>query len=510
MADSQPKEEEKKVNGKNLMVLVDGSHNADAAFQRPDRPTFPFCRWRLKFFKPPHTLAKTLTKTLTKTLHHTLHAWYRHEKEEARKEGKRQLLLLTYCCLLHRCGGRHGGIPRHCRVYFCTCSCSCTHKAPHHGPAHQSLRRPPPVDDRALAANQVMDILGAESGRLYSEDSIIIELAKWGFAAITHIRQDTKAISILTPSSTPAHVTFMLGEVQELFNLTSRSATLLDLPNLQSLSPFEGASFEILRKIMAGETVRFVPMCTRRRGQEQLRLAYQSGDDEVWECRKCDPPTYHVLHIEHRGKKHICRSRTGGAQPHKIVQQKVFGQAISVSLDKQPKRLQKNLQVLVYYRQQRASFIAVCIILFRLVNSRVSFPPNRENCNCVPLFCRCPHRTPVYNPITQIRFKVPELRLWWYRQLASFVERPFLVSEWKVTVTPPLRSEWTRLMNLMWILDRTNKLWAKCVQCGEQKSPTKRLAALQDREEKLRRENKSFSDLDEQEKTEIRRFFNQV
>eukprot|EP00808_Paulinella_micropora_P002439 g29828.t1 len=107
------------------------------------------------------------------------------------------------------------------------------------------LRQPPPIDDRAVAANKVMDILGFESGRLYSEDSYIVELAKWGFAATTtRIRQATQDLSELTPSSVPPHVTAMLGEVQELFELNSRSAALLNVPNLQSLSAFEGSSFD--------------------------------------------------------------------------------------------------------------------------------------------------------------------------------------------------------------------------------------------------------------------------
>eukprot|EP00808_Paulinella_micropora_P016455 g71558.t1 len=106
------------------------------------------------------------------------------------------------------------------------------------------LRQPPPIDDRAVAANKVMDMLGFESGRLYSEDSYIVELAKWGFAAITRIRQATQDLSELTPSSVPPHVTAMLGEVQELFELTSRSAALLNVPNLQSLCAFEGSSFD--------------------------------------------------------------------------------------------------------------------------------------------------------------------------------------------------------------------------------------------------------------------------
>eukprot|EP00808_Paulinella_micropora_P014323 g39532.t1 len=317
----------------------------------PHRPTFPFCRWRLKFFKPPHTLAKTLTKTLTKTLHHTLHAWYRHEKEEARKEGSeaavdelkaevaRGLGVAAFSAPVTFVSGDFGAsddVVADMVAYRGTASStSAPAAALREFETATSSRRP------CFGGNQVMDILGAESGRLYSENSIIIELAKWGFAAITRIRQDTKAISILTPSSTPAHVNSM--------QFKSYSSSLLGRPS------------KILWKIMAGETVRFVPKCKRRRGQEQLRLAYQSGDDE-----------------------------DSGLQSH-------------------------------------------------------------------------------------------------YADTAQ---------EWKVTVIPSLRSEWTRLINLIWILDRT----------GKQKRQTKRLAALQDREEKLRRENKSLSDLDEQERTEIRLF----
>eukprot|EP00808_Paulinella_micropora_P015319 g11958.t1 len=201
-----------------------------------------------------------------------------------------------------------------------------------------------------------------------------------------------------------------------LFKLTSRSAALLSIPNLQSLCAFEGSSFdntrfskdptpellgmdtsgmeyymaekhpsgdrrmkngtlyliyismskvyddyvsryfdfvlpEIARLLASGETIRFVPKFKRRRGQEQLRLAFQSGDGEVWECEKCDPPTYHVVHTEHKGKKHKCRSRVGVAQPHKMIAD--VGVTISTSLSDQPKRLQRNLEVLRDYRQQR-------------------------------------------------------------------------------------------------------------------------------------------------------------
>eukprot|EP00808_Paulinella_micropora_P000418 g30376.t1 len=179
---------------------------------------------------------------------------------------------------------------------------------------------------------------------LYSDDSYILELAKFGFAAITRIRQATQDLSELTPSSVPPHVTAMLGEVQELFELNSRSAALLNVPNLQSLCAFEGSSFdntsirfdptpELLwmdtagieyylaekhptRKLISGETIRFVPKCKRRRGQEQLSLAFQSSDGEVWECKTCDPPSYHGVNTEHKGKKHTCRSRVGGLRPH--------------------------------------------------------------------------------------------------------------------------------------------------------------------------------------------------
>eukprot|EP00808_Paulinella_micropora_P008846 g42602.t1 len=212
-----------------------------------------------------------------------------------------------------------------------------------------------------------MNVLGFESGRLYSEGSYIVELAKWGFAAITRIRQATQDLSELTPSSVPPHVTAMLGEVQELFELNSRSAALLNVPNLQSLCAFEGSSFdntpirfdptpellgmdtagieyylaekhpscdrrikngtlylvyitmskvyddyvsryfdfilpETARKLISGETIQFAPKCKRRRGQEQLRLAFQSGDGEVWECKICDPPSCHVVNTEHKGR----------------------------------------------------------------------------------------------------------------------------------------------------------------------------------------------------------------
>eukprot|EP00808_Paulinella_micropora_P007628 g34172.t1 len=353
-----------------------------------------------------------------------------------------------------------------------------------------------------------MELLGSEAGRFYNENSYLVELAKFGFAAIVRMRQDTKDLCQLTPSSVPPHVTAMLGEVQELFELTLRSAALLSIPNLQSLCAFEGSSFDntrfskdptpellgmdtsgmayymaekhpsgdrrikngtlylvyismskvyddyvsryfdfvlpkIARLLASGETIRFVPKFKRRRGQEQLRLAFQSGDGEVWDCKKCDPPTYHVVHTEHKGKKHICRSRVGVAQPHKMMAD--VGVTISTSLSDQPKRLQRNLEVLRDYRQQRASYISVCIILFRLVNGRVSLPPNRNNCSCVPLFCACTHRTPVYIPLKQRRLRVAELRLWWYKTISSFFERPFVVSEWKLLVTPPCRSEWTRV-----------------------------------------------------------------
>eukprot|EP00808_Paulinella_micropora_P030391 g27672.t1 len=397
------------------------------------------------------------------------------------------------------------------------------------------------------------------------------------------MRQDTKDLCQLTLSSVPPHVTAMLGEVQELFELTSRSAALLSIPNLQPLCAFEGSSFdntrfakdptpellgiygyiwdgilhaekhpsgdrrikngtlyliyisiskvyddyvsryfdfvlpEIARLLASGETIRFVPKFKRRRGQEQLRLAFQSGDGEVWECKKCDPPTYHVVHTEHKGKKHKCRSRVGVAQPHKMIAD--VGVTISTSLSDQPKRLQRNLEVLRDYRQQRASYISVCIILFRLVNGRVSLPPNRNNCSCVPLFCACTHRyisflfgldfvsnsqIPVYNPLKQQRLRVAELRLWWYKTISSFFERPFVLSEWKLLVTPPCGSDWTRVTAQMYIEDRTNKLWGKCPSCGKHKSEVKRLAALQEREEKLRRENKALSDEAEKEISDIR------
>eukprot|EP00808_Paulinella_micropora_P024814 g80483.t1 len=267
----------------------------------------------------------------------------------------------------------------------------------------------------------------------------------------------------------------MLGEVQELFELDSRSAAWLNVPNLQSLCAFEGSSFdntpirfdptpellgmdtagieyylaehpsgdrrikngtlylvyitmskvyddyvsryfdfilpEIARKLISGKTIRFVPKCKRRRGQEQLRLAFQSGDGEVWECKRCDPPSYHVVSTEHKGKKHTCRSRVGGSRPHMVLPES--GVTISSRLSDQPKRLQRNLQIPRDYRQQRASWVAVCIILMRLISARVSFPPSRNNCSCVPLFCSCAHRTPVYNPVKQMQLRVPELWQWW-------------------------------------------------------------------------------------------------
>eukprot|EP00808_Paulinella_micropora_P017104 g58221.t1 len=338
-----------------------------------------------------------------------------------------------------------------------------------------------------------------------------------GFAAIVRIRQDTKDLCQLTPSSVPPHVTAMLGEVQELFKLTSRSAALLSIPNLQSLCAFEGSSFdntrfskdptpellgmdtsgmeyymaekhpsgdrrmkngtlylvyismskvyddyvsryfdfvlpEIARLLASGETIRFVPKFKRRRGQEQLRLAFQSGDGEVWECEKCDPPTYHVVHTEHKGKKHKCRSRVGVAQPHKMIAD--VGVTISTSLSDQPKRLQRNLEVLRDYRQQRPVTSSVYHTFSCCQWSRVLAAQPKQ-------LQLCPVVLHLHSPDSCV-------------QSAQTAE----TQKWKLLVTPPGRSDWTRVTAQMYIEDRTNKLWCKSPPCGKHKSQVKRSPEL--------------------------------
>eukprot|EP00808_Paulinella_micropora_P019487 g8010.t1 len=371
---------------------------------------------------------KKILKTLLKTIRFAgiassagLHTGHRNEKEKGREAKARDGAQARNCPPLCNFG---------CGTSLGLCGCSDVVQRLYHpfvrgiqGNAEEGLqvsfvvrergqlRQPPPIDDRAVAANKIMDVLGFESGRLYSEGSYIVELAKWGFAAITRIRQATQDLSELTPSSVPHTSPPCLGKSKKHLSLIRGSSfdntpirfdptpELLGMDTagieyyLSEKHPscdrrikngtlylvyitmskvyddcvsryFDFILPETARKLISGETIQFAPKCKRRRGQEQLRLAFQSGDGEVWECKTCDPPSYHVVNTEHKGKKHTCRSRVGGA--------------------------------------------------------RVSFPPSRNNCSCVPLFCSCAHRTPVYNPVKQMQLRVPELRQWW---LASFLER---------------------------------------------------------------------------------------
>eukprot|EP00808_Paulinella_micropora_P013980 g34522.t1 len=188
---------------------------------------------------------------------------------------------------------------------------------------------------------------------------------------------------------------------------------------------------EIARKLISGETIRFVPQCKRRRGQEQLRLAFQSVTVRSGNAKR-------AIHLPIMLSTPSTKERSTRAE---------------VELAGQDHTWFYQSQMLRDYRQQRASWVAVCIILMRLISARVSFPPSRNNCSCVPLFCSCAHRTPVYNPVKQMQLRIPELRQWW-QKIASFLERPFLISEWKALVTPPLRSDWTRLTAQMNIENR--------------------------------------------------------
>eukprot|EP00808_Paulinella_micropora_P031638 g406.t1 len=56
------------------------------------------------------------------------------------------------------------------------------------------------------------------------------------------------------------------------------------------------------------------------------------------------------------------------------------------------------------YRKQRINFVLVCFAFRQAIQKRVLYPPSRNNCTCVHLFCNCPHRTQVFNPLQQLRF----------------------------------------------------------------------------------------------------------
>jgi hypothetical protein len=224
------------------------------------------------------------------------------------------------------------------------------------------------------------------------------------------------------------------------------------------------------------------PMC--RRSQVQLAHALLAGDTSVWVCRMCDPPSYHSMNLDYKGRKHTCRTSGNRSAPvHPSVPH--LSQAVSPVLGLQPERVQRNY---LFYKE-----LTICQAMEAAV---VDFWKGV----CKDAMCRsCVFDQGLVcaRPGSDVNSQIRQFG----RIISGYCD--FRPAHYQRHIAPPPKPSWIKFHDHLWVTDRHSKPWSHCPICGEHSANVKTLVGIEQKEKILAHSSRGISAEEENNKAKI-------